>query len=71
MTVGDYTLLKKTLNLSVAINWLYEDSKDDFFLDPFVFRDIRAFSPDYIEQRQHRIFQVDVIPSIIGVLTKG
>lgn len=71
MPISNYPLLKRTLNLAVAGDWLYEDSKDDFFPDPFVFRDIRDRKADYLEQRQHRLFQIDVVPSVIEYMPKA
>lgn len=71
MADGNYAVLKRTLNLNVAVDWLYEDSKDDFFPDAFVFRDIRDRKEDYLEQRQHRILQPDVIPSLMEYTPKA
>src|SRR4030042_4123732 len=68
---GNYALLKSSLNLSVAVGWLSEDSKDDFFPDAFMFRDVHNVKADYLEQRQHRILQADVIPSIMEYTPKA
>jgi hypothetical protein len=71
MGIDDYSRLKRILNLSTAADWLYEDSKDDFFPDSFMFRDIRDRKDEYLEQRQHRILQIDVIPSIMEYSPKA
>lgn len=71
MPVENYPLLKRTLNTSVACGWLCEDAKDDFFPDALNFRDVLTFKADYLEQRQHRLLQVDVVPSTMEYVPKG
>jgi hypothetical protein len=71
MPGSNYTLLKNGLDLSVAVDWLCEDSKDDFFPDAFMLRDVCDLKADYLEQRQHRIFQIDVLPSIMEFTPKA
>lgn len=71
MPKWEYSSLKRSLNLPIAVEWLYEDSKDDFYPDAYRFRDIVELKDDYLEQRQHRIFQIDTIPNNMEYAPKG
>jgi hypothetical protein len=44
------------------VSWLFPDSSYDFFPDPINWNDIRTFSAEYLERRQHRFLQVDTLP---------
>ncbi len=66
----DYQLLKRTLDLNVGVDWLREDSKDDFFPDAFIYRDVHQMKSDYLKQREHRMLQIDVIASIMDHVPK-
>ncbi len=57
----DYSELKRTLNLEVAIDWLLQDVNDDFFPDPIYYAEIKEHKADYIAQRQHRFLQIDSV----------
>lgn len=71
MAASNYPLLKQALNFTIAADWLFEDSKDDFFPDPFMFRDIRDRKDEYLEQRQHRLLHADVVPSVMEYTPKA
>ena len=66
----NYPVLKKALNLPLAVEWLVEDSKDDFYPDPLCFRDIQLAKDEYLAQREHRFLQVDTVPSILDYVPK-
>lgn len=66
----NYNEIKKALNLKDAGIWLREDSKDDFFPDAITFSDIDKNLDAYLEQRKHRIFQIDTFPSLIDHVPK-
>ncbi|MFC2032561.1 RNA-directed DNA polymerase, partial [Chloroflexota bacterium] len=61
MPLNNYEKLKETLNLQVAIDWLINDVKDDFYPDPIRFADIKKYKDDYLTQRQHRLLQIDSV----------
>lgn len=67
----NYPLLKRTLNLQVAVNWLVEDAKDDFFPDPLGFKEISTLSDEYLVQREHRFLQVDAVTSRMEYVPKA
>ncbi|MCK4829906.1 RNA-directed DNA polymerase, partial [bacterium] len=58
----DYQLLKRNLPLDVAIEWLTQDCKDDFYPDPLNFSDIKTYPEEYLRNREHRILQIHTLP---------
>ena len=67
----NYPLLKRTLDLQVAVNWLVEDAKDDFFPDPLGFKEISTLSEEYLVQREHRFLQVDAVTTRMEYVPKA
>lgn len=67
----NYSLLKRTLNLPVAVDWFVEDAKDDFFPDPFGFKEISTFKDEYLTQRDHRFLHVDSVTSRMEYVPKA
>jgi len=66
----NYNLLKNSLNFETAISWLAKDSSDDFFPDPINWNDIKKFPSEYLEKRQHRLFQFESLPCIMEYMPK-
>jgi len=66
----NYQLLKRSLDLDIAINWFPRDSKDDFYPDPINWKDISRSAEDYLEKREHRIFQADTLPHLMEYVPK-
>ncbi len=62
----NYPLLKKVLKLEVALDWLKEDCKDDFYPDNFCYKDLVKSSSAFLEARKHRILQVETFPSLMS-----
>ena len=59
----DYQLLKRNLSLDVALSWLAQDCKDDFYPDPINYSDIELYSENYLSHREHRFLQLDTYPN--------
>jgi hypothetical protein len=55
----NYTLLKRSLDLTTAIRWLPQDSSDDFYPDPIGWADIKQYPDEFLAKREHRIMQAD------------
>ena len=66
----NYQLLKRTLDLRTAINWLPPDSNDDFFPDPIWWADLRRFPDEFLAKREHRILQADTLPHLTEAVPK-
>jgi hypothetical protein len=66
----DYQRLKRILDLQKAGRWLVKDSEDDFFPDPLNFSDVSSCLTKYLEQRQHRVLQIDAFPSVMDWVPK-
>ncbi|MFA5191368.1 MAG: RNA-directed DNA polymerase, partial [Verrucomicrobiia bacterium] len=67
----NYPLLKRVLNLPVAVDWLMEDAKDDFFPDPLGFKEISVFKQSYLTQREHRFLQIESVTSRVEYVPKA
>lgn len=67
----NYQLIKQLLQLDKAGKWLLKDSEDDFFPDALNFTDIATQLDDYLEQRRHRIFQIDTFPHVLDYVPKA
>jgi len=66
----NYKLLKDSLDLKNAIDWLTLDSADDFFPDPLGWADIKKSRKDFIKRTEHRILQADRITHITEYVPK-
>lgn len=66
----NYQIVKRALSIEKAGKWLSKDSSDDFFPDALNFRDVTDFIDDYLDQRQHRMFQVDSFPHVADYVPK-
>ena len=69
--MSDYSTLKETLKLDVALHWLSEDAKDDFYPDAIGWQDLTDPNSNYLERRKHRILQFDSIPYITEHVPKS
>ena len=75
----DYQLLKRNLSLDVALSWLAQDCKDDFYPDPINYSDIELYSENYLSHREHRFLQIfegflglqDAFHSLVLLIRKG
>lgn len=71
MSANEYQKIKKLLDIPKAGRWLVKDSDDDFFPDALNFTDVAAKLPEYLEQRKHRILQIDAYPWISDYVPKA
>lgn len=69
--MNDYNTLKETLKLDVALRWLLEDAKDDFYPDAIGWQDLIDPNSSYLERRRHRILQFDSISYIMDHVPKA
>ncbi|EXJ14278.1 RNA-directed DNA polymerase [Imhoffiella purpurea] len=67
----DYQKVKRILQLQKAGKWLVKDSDDDFFPDPINFADVVGELDDYLQQRQHRLLQIDAFTSQMDYVPKA
>lgn len=68
---NDYKRLKDLLAIDKAGRWLVRDSEDDFFPDVLNFADVADKLSDYLDQRQHRLLQIDAYPWISDFVPKS
>lgn len=68
---NEFQKIKKLLDIPKAGRWLVKDSDDDFFPDVLNFADVAAKLPEYLEQRKHRILQIDAYPWISDYVPKA
>ncbi|MEW8231170.1 MAG: RNA-directed DNA polymerase [Candidatus Thiodiazotropha endolucinida] len=66
----DYQNVKRILQLTKVGKWLVKDSDDDFFPDPLNFADVASELDSYLEQRKHRLLQIDVFTSQMDFVPK-
>jgi hypothetical protein len=66
----DYQNVKRILQLTKAGKWLVKDSDDDFFPDPLNFADVASELDTYLEQRKHRLLQIDAFTSQMDFVPK-
>lgn len=69
--MSEYNTLKETLKLDVALHWLSEDAKDDFYPDAIHWQDLTDPDSNYLERRKHRILQFDSIPYLTEHVPKA
>lgn len=67
----DYIKLKRILPIEKAGRWLVRDSDDDFFPDVLNFADIASQLSEYLDQRKHRMLQIDSYPCITDFVPKS
>lgn len=67
----DYPRLNKILDLQKASRWLVKDSEDEFFPDPLNFSDVSSNIQEYLNQRRHRLLQIDSFTSLKDYVPKA
>jgi hypothetical protein len=67
----NYQIVKRALSLEKASKWLVKDSTDDFFPDALDFADVTQHIDGFLEQRRHRILQIDSFPYVSDYVPKA
>jgi hypothetical protein len=55
---NSFRQLDRALDFKVALQWLEQDSKDDFFPDPFHYRDLATRSEDFLNRIERSKYQL-------------